>query len=363
MMSASSKKHKIETLEDLYEANNRRSETKDMVWQLLDDPNSSEFAKLYHKITPCMICISVITSLLRATEPPVLSGFVSQCFNLWFEILYTVEFMMRLVSAPHKGVFWINFYNQIDLFAALPLVFHIYFYALDENELGCGFFCSAAMCFIPFIRALKTLRRFEELRLIMEASSRAAEGLPVCLFFLFVATLFFASLIYLAESRDNIESLPRAMWLTIVTMTTVGYGDVSPKSTVGSLICSCLVVFSVLYMAMPLGIVGSAFNDVWQDRDVILLRYRVKSKLVQWGYEPSELSALFGLFDSDGNAELDKEEFMKMMAALKVGLSEARVGMLFDLLDESGDGKISDDEFLKALFPEHFFAVDAEAET
>ena len=61
------------------------------------------------------------------------------------------------------------------------------------------------------------------------------------------------------------------MWLTIVTMTTVGYGDFSPKSGAGQVIVCVLTVCSTLYMAIPLGIIGHNFSEIWRDRDRILL--------------------------------------------------------------------------------------------
>ena len=73
----------------------------------------------------------------------------------------------------------------------------------------------------------------------------------------------------MVEPRDNVESLLKAMWLTIVTMATAGYGDTVSASVTGSIIVAILVVSSFLYMAMPLGIIVHAFTTVWDDKDRI----------------------------------------------------------------------------------------------
>ena len=172
----------------------------------------------------------------------------------------------------------------------------------------------------------------------------------------------FASVIFIVEPRDNIPSLPTAMWLTIVTMTTVGYGDVTPSSTAGSIIVSVLVVFSVLYMAMPLSIVGNAFTEVWQERDFILLRNRVKRKLGQMGYGPFDLPHVFNLFDSDGDGQLGLADFQRMMGELKLGLATRRITELFDTIDVDGSGLIDDQEFVKMMFPVNYNEIYDHAE-
>merc|ERR1712151_1075963 len=132
-----------------------------------------------------------------------------------------------------------------------------------------------------------------------------------------------------------------------VTMTTVGYGDITPCTITGSLIVSVLVVLSVLYMAMPVGIVGYAFTEVWQERDFILLRHRIKAKFAAWGYQPHDVPVLFSLFAEDGSGELDLSEFKAMLTEMRIGLKEHKIVRLFEALDEDRGGSIDDREFVK----------------
>merc|ERR1719401_2026483 len=101
--------------------------------------------------------------------------------------------------------------------------------------------------------------------------------------------------------------MPQAAWLTFVSMTTVGYGDVVAQTPAGKLATSLLVLFSALYMSIPLGIIGNAFSEVWSDRDRILLTLRTRNRLLQWGYTARDIPKLFELFDADQNGELDIE--------------------------------------------------------
>ena len=105
--------------------------------------------------------------------------------------------------------------------------------------------------------------------------------------------LFFATGIYLFEDRENIPSMPHALWLGLVTMTTVGYGDFYPKSVGGYLTVSALTYASVLFLALPVGIIGHEFNRSWQKRVEMLLKTRVRNALAKWGYGAQDVDILF----------------------------------------------------------------------
>jgi len=198
------------------------------------------------------------------------------------------------------------------------------------------------------------LRRFERFQLILGAFEDVIEALPSLMFTLLILTLFFASIIYWVEPRDNIESVWHAMWFVLVTMTTVGYGDVSPKSVAGTCITAIMAVSSVLYMAMPLGICGKAFSDIWQDRDRVLLRRHLQDRLFHMGYGADDVYEVFRLFDGDGSGEIDFKEFNNMLTAMHIRVGHSRAEALFDLFDSDASGQVTLNEFLKTLFPKEY---------
>merc|ERR1712232_924165 len=121
-------------------------------------------------------------------------------------------------------------------------------------------------------------------------------------------------------------------------MTTVGYGDLTPTSGPGYVVIAVLVISSVLYMAMPLGIIGYSFTQIWKDRDHILLTQRTRERLLQWGYTAKDIRKVFQYFDEDGSGELDLTEFKEMMDMFQVGLSDERIVDLFMSFDADGGG-------------------------
>merc|ERR1719491_899427 len=99
-----------------------------------------------------------------------------------------------------------------------------------------------------------------------------------------------------------------------------------------------LTVTGVLYMAIPLGIVGHAFTQVWQDRDRILLVKKTQAALLQWGYKAHDIPILCQVFDTHGEGELDINDFRRMIHQMRIGLNDDRVIELFHSFDADGSG-------------------------
>ena len=90
----------------------------------------------------------------------------------------------------------------------------------------------------------------------------------------------------------------------IATLATVGYGDVSPVSPAGKVVGSFIMVISVLFMAMPIGVVGNAFTDIWYDRDQILLIKKTRARVAQMGFTAADCHRIFAHFDTNGDGEV-----------------------------------------------------------
>lgn len=343
-----------------YSARNRFLVTGKLAIQIknfLEDSESSKAAGIYSIAMPVFITLSVVFTVLQSLEPPVISGVPAAVTEMVIDFSFMCEICARFVVSPHRWEFCTEPYNFIDLLTIIPMVVRILLWSFvsirlpddggDLVLLARGFL----LLVVPTLRLLKTLRRFEKFHLVVCAFEACFEALPILLWPLILITLVFSSLIYSVEPRDNIPSLPKAMWLTVVTMTTVGYGDVTPDNPIGSVVVGVLVISSVLYMAMPLGIIGHAFTEIWQERDRILLMKRTRERLLCWGYSPQDVPEVFSMFDRDGDGKLNYSEFHKMIRRMGVGLKEHRILALFEFFDEDATGEVDYEEFVNNLFP------------
>jgi hypothetical protein len=212
-------------------------------------------------------------------------------------------------------------------------------------------------CVIPVVRLLKLLRHFETFRLLLNAFLLAFEALPMILYIAMVMNLIFAAMIYAVEPRSNVESPYHAMYFCAVTMTTVGYGDITPTTVPGYMITWALIVCSVLFTAVPIGIIGSTFQGVWEIRDRVLLIARTRAALRKWGYTVHDIPELFRSINPEG--ELEMYEFTELLKEMQIGLSENRIIQLFHYLDNDGSGALDHEEFSKVIFPNNVWRMGA----
>lgn len=328
----------------------------EQLWQLLEDPTSSPQAGVYARSVPVFVVFTVFVTLLSSTDLNFLSDVTTMFLELAFESMFALEVVARLCVAPNRRRFFMNPHNIIDIVVSLPIALRAGVgFSLDQDQNpGVWFVC---VCVTPVLRLLKTLRHFDTFKLLIKAFKLAAEALPALLFTLAVITLSFAAVIYAVEPRDNMPTLSRAIWLVIVTTTTVGYGDTLPESTPGTMVVSMLIICSVLYFAVPLGMVGQSFTMIWSDRDKILLIQSTRERLAEWGYQASDVPTLFRTFDTDGNGQLDLQEFARMVRQMGLQINPERQLKLFEVFDHDKSGIVDDVEFVRIMYPESYHTV------
>merc|ERR1719221_2317838 len=101
-------------------------------------------------------------------------------------------------------------------------------------------------------------------------------------------------------------------------MTTVGYGEYTPSTVAGHVVATVTIIIGALYMAMPIGIVGNAFSEVWSDRDRLLAVERFRTAFAQGGLTLQAMKDIFETFDEDSNGSLDVKEFGLMLSTMQM---------------------------------------------
>jgi len=328
------------------------------VWAFMEDPDSSRAAYMFSKGWDGFIMATVVITLLQTIRSPI-HGVPAAALETTFDVLFLCEAFLRYAVCASTVAFVSSPHNIIDILAAAPpLVLRASIgFDLSEGLARYDVWAEILICIVPILRVLKTLRRFKKFHLFVMMLENILDAVRSLLFMLFVIVLTSSSLIFLVEERENIESLPKAVWFTIVTVTTVGYGSTIPSQPAGRAIACILMICSALYMAMPIGIIGNAFTQIWKDRDRILLMVRTHDRLVQWGYKASDMILLFEHFDENHDGELGLPEFTRMIEAMQIGLEGERIVELFDVFDMDHSGGIDDKEFVKGLWPNAYHQI------
>ncbi len=180
----------------------------------------------------------------------------------FFTILFTVEYLLRLWCIGKPLRYARSFFGVVDLLAILPTYLSLLF---------------PGSHYLVVIRILRVLRIFRVLKLVQfideaQTMTRAlrASGRKIAVFFATVMTLvvIFGSLMYVVEGEAHgFTSIPRSIYWAVVTMTTVGYGDISPETAVGQAIATVVMLIGFTIIAVPTGIVASEMSKVDRQRD------------------------------------------------------------------------------------------------
>lgn len=340
------------------------------IWIMLEEPDAHPVAGGAHLIYHSLIILSVASTIIRTV--PSLSDNAKkaiQVIELCFNITFTVEVFVRAACSPAKLAEVKNMYMWMDVLAVVPF-WVLSFASLDARS---NMYVELLTLSVPILRLLKITRHSMGWRLLLISLGQCLEPLCVPAFFLMLIAVFISCMLFWVEShaarcttgddcpksdRPAFTSIPHAMWFSLVTMSTVGYGDVTPHTEAGKALTCGLVIAGVCYMAMPLAIMGSTFSAVWEDRDRIMLREKAASRFLCGGVKMGEMQHLWEMSDSDGDGVMELEEFVRLVDALQLGLTPVSLRQLFISIDTSGDGTVSFDEFISFLFPE----ISSEAE-
>lgn len=185
--------------------------------------------------------------------------FYIECMcNAWF----TIEFICRVTASPNRWAFLRTTVNLIDMVATMSFYIDL---ALQKFAAHLGnadileFFS-----IIRILRLFKLTRHSSGLKILMQTFRASAKELTLLIFFLVLGIVIFASLVYYAERiqsnpKNDFKSIPLGLWWALVTMTTVGYGDMVPKTYPGMFVGALCALAGVLTIALPVPVIVSNF--------------------------------------------------------------------------------------------------------
>lgn len=178
---------------------------------------------------------------------------------------FSFELVMRFACSPSKLHFFKDMMNIIDFFAIIP-----YFVTLGtELARSKGGTPAMSLAIIRVIRLVRVFRIFKlsrhskGLQILGQTLKASLRELALLIFFLFIGVVIFSSAVYFAEvdSPDTaFTSIPEAFWWAVVSMTTVGYGDMYPVTVGGKLVGSMCAIAGVLTISLPVPVIVSNFS-------------------------------------------------------------------------------------------------------
>jgi voltage-gated potassium channel len=169
-------------------------------------------------------------------------------------VFFTIEYILRIISIQKPVRYIFSFYGIIDLLAVLPMYLSIFF---------------PGASILSVVRALRFFRLFKILHIpqishqsvqLRDAIEASKEKILVFIYFVLISTVIIGSVMYIIEGKESgFTSIPVSIYWTIVTLTTVGYGDISPITPLGQFVASLVMILGYGIIAVPTGIVTAEF--------------------------------------------------------------------------------------------------------
>lgn len=199
------------------------------------------------------IVLSVTTVMLESVDSiRLIYGNEIKIIEWVFTFIFTLEYIARLYSIgkPLKYVF--SFYGIIDLLSIIPTYLGLFVAGTHTLTV------IRSIRLLRVFRILKLVQFMGEAKVLTKALIASKEKIVVFLFAVLSLTFILGTVMYLIESPESgFTSIPRSIYWAIVTLTTVGYGDIAPQTVLGQTLASLLMIIGYAIIAVPTGIVGA----------------------------------------------------------------------------------------------------------
>ncbi|KAL4616611.1 potassium voltage-gated channel subfamily C member 4 isoform X1 [Arapaima gigas] len=265
------------------------------MWALFEDPYSSHAARAIALVSLFFILVSITTfclethqafnflqnrtellmvgnvtkeeTTLEVVTSPELTMIEGFCV-VWF----TFEFLMRIIFCPDKLLFIKNLLNIIDFVAILPFYLELGLSSLSSKAASDVLGFLRVVRFVRILRIFKLTRHFMGLRVLGHTLRASVNEFCLLIIFLALGVLIFATMIYYAErigadpedptatDHTHFKNIPISFWWAVVTMTTLGYGDMYPQTWLGMMVGALCALAGVLTIAMPVPVIVNNFG-------------------------------------------------------------------------------------------------------
>ncbi|HDR89810.1 MAG TPA: ion transporter [Bacteroidetes bacterium] len=225
-------------------------------WYRIIFETKTPAGKWFDMILLILILISVVVVIMESMAP------VNRQYGKWLRTIewiitlaFTVEYIIRImvVRKPFRYIF--SFYGIIDFLAVIPTYIGLFLAGTHSMVV------IRALRLLRIFRIMKFNRYMDEGSIIARALIASRRKIAVFLFGVFTVVIIIGTLMHLIEGPENgFSNIPRGIYWSIVTLTTVGYGDLYPATTAGRFIASFVMILGYAIIAVPTGIVTAEMS-------------------------------------------------------------------------------------------------------
>lgn len=239
---------------------NQKKDWKERLHEIIYEADTKE-GKLFDIILLVAIIASIVLVMLESIQS--IDSKYHDLLNIgeWIiTILFTIEYILRIISIKKPLGYIFSFYGIIDLLSTIPK--YISFIVVGSQNL----IALRALRLLRVFRILKLTRYVGASNRLIVALKASRAKIAVFLFFIVILCTILGTVMYIVEGEANgFTNIPKSIYWTIVTLTTVGFGDITPQTPLGQLIASAIMILGYAIIAIPTGIVSSEMTKSNQE--------------------------------------------------------------------------------------------------
>ncbi|CAG2194683.1 KCNC1 [Mytilus edulis] len=267
----------------LYSSKSPLINIKNRILNVLENPRSSKVALVWQIFYLSVVCLAILVSVIqsfeltgiktkehknvtaeesmteRLTDHDNWIGVVTHICN----VIFTLETALRLATCPCKVDFFRSFLNIVDIMSVVGYFAHIIVSALpDSNE--SVFIFSYALVILRGFRFFRLERFIEGLRIMLLSIKQSKKMLSLLILVLIISAIIFGITIHIVEMNGPFTDPISSFYWALITMTTIGYGDIYPKTKYGQILASVCATFGLFLLSMPIAVVANTFTDLYK---------------------------------------------------------------------------------------------------
>lgn len=213
--------------------------------------SNTRAGKLFDVSLLFLIVASIIVVMIDSMEElHVQYGGILVFLEWTFTVLFTIEFILRLICIQKPWKYVLSFHGIIDLLAIIPSYLSIFFFGAQS------LLVLRALRLLRIFRIFKLTHFLSEMEFLGVAIRGSLRKISIFMMIVVMLVIILGSVMYLVERGENgFDSIPESIYWAIVTITTVGYGDITPVTTAGKVLASFIMLIGYGIIAVPTGIV------------------------------------------------------------------------------------------------------------
>jgi len=231
---------------------NKKSNWKHRLHEVIYEADTSA-GKIFDVVLLIAIITSIVLVMLESVEKIDLKYHDALYTGEWIiSILFSIEYFLRIISIKKPTKYIFSFYGIIDFLSTIPI--YLSFFIVGSQ----GLVALRALRLLRIFRILKLGRYIGASNTLLLALRASRAKIAVFLFFVLIICIILGTVMYMVEGAENgFINIPKSIYWAIVTLTTVGFGDIAPQTPLGQLIASIIMILGYSIIAIPTGIVSS----------------------------------------------------------------------------------------------------------